>query len=120
MTALQALATHLRSEGGLLAEATVDPPPGGRVHEGRYGVVVEAIREGELAHYGGSRVLAAEPDLALLAGDYLYALGLAKLAQIGDLEAVTLLAGIIARCAQAHAEGQPEDAAEAWKAAETL
>lgn len=117
-TALADLADGLRAGGGLLAGATVDPPEGAGFHSD---VVVEAIREGELAHYGGARILdERDPDLALLAGDHLYALGLAELARREDLEAVTLLAGIIARCAQAHAEGQPADAAKAWKAAEGL
>ena len=48
-----------------------------------------------------------EPDLALLAGDRLYALGLARLAQLGDVEAVSELADVIALCAQARAEGRP-------------
>jgi hypothetical protein len=75
-----------------------------------------AVREGERAHYARGEVLHTEdPDLALLAGDHLYALGLADLAERGDLAGITRLAAIIARCAQAHAEGRPEDAAEAWE-----
>lgn len=116
--ALEELADGLRAGGGLLAAATVEPPAGAEFHPD---LVVEAIREGELAHYGGARVLdESDPDLALLAGDHLYALGLAELARREDLEAVATLAAIIARCAQAHAEDRPEDAARAWKAAERL
>ena len=37
-----------------------------------------------------------DPDLALLAGDRLYALGLERLAALGDLEAVAELADVIA------------------------
>ncbi len=48
-----------------------------------------------------------DPDLALLAGDRLYALGLERLAALGDLDAVAELADVIALCAQAHAEGDP-------------
>ncbi len=117
MTALVELTERLRSGGGLLAAAAVPPPPDAGFHTD---LAVEAIREGELAHYAEPRVLAAEPDLALLAGDHLYALGLAELARRGDLEAVARLAATIARCAQAHAEGRPTDAVEAWKAAEQL
>ena len=107
------LAERLRAEGGLLAGATV---PGDVPFTAE-----EAIREGELAHYGEGRVLRTDdPDLALLAGDHLYALGLADLAERGDLEAVAVLAGVIGRCAQAHAEGSPADADQAWKAAEGL
>ena len=102
------LAEHRREGGGLLAAATAD----GDVPF----TAEEAIREGELAHYGEARVLRTDDhDLALLAGDHLYALGLAELAAAGDLDGIRRLAAIIARCAQAHAEGRPEDAAAAWE-----
>jgi hypothetical protein len=102
------LAERLRAEGGLLARATADADVDF--------TAVEAIREGELAHYARGRVLDTDdPDLALLAGDHLYALGLAELAERGDLEAIARLAHVIARCAQAHAEECPEDAATAWR-----
>jgi len=128
--ALEDLAARLRAEGGLLAGATTDPPPGAAAELGAtaasgprtsrdaatYALLVEAIREGALAHYGEGRVLRSpDPDLELLAGDHLYALGLDLLAGLGDLESVAVLAGVIARCAQAHAEGRPEEAAEAWR-----
>lgn len=77
----------------------------------------EAVREGERAHYARGRVLHTDdPDLALLAGDHLFAAGLADLAERGDLQGVRRLATIIGRCAQAHAEGRPDDAAAAWQA----
>jgi hypothetical protein len=79
--------------------------------------VIEAIREGELLHYGAPRLFEGiEPDLALLAGDRLYALGLARLTALGDLEAVGELADVIALCAQARAEDQPELADAVWQA----
>ena len=75
-----------------------------------------AVREGERAHYATPTVLATDdPDLALLAGDHLYAAGLADLAGRGDLDGVRRLAAVIAQCAQAHAEGRPEDARVAWR-----
>ena len=118
MSALAELAGRLRSEGGLLGAAAVDPPPDA---ESRADLAVEAIREGELAHYGTPRVLdAADADLALLAGDRLYALGLAELARREDLDAIATLAQVIARCAQAHAEDRPQDADAAWAAADGL
>ena len=46
----------------------------------------------------------ADGDLRLLAGDYLYALGLERLAARGDLEAVSELADLISLSAQVHAE----------------
>ena len=58
--------------------------PRSRGREADVAFVVEAIREGELLHYGAPRLFGAiEPDLALLAGDRLYALGLARLARAG-------------------------------------
>jgi hypothetical protein len=121
--ALEDLAAELRAEGGLLADAVVDadgPAEHGTVAGERgpeYALVVEAIREGYLQHYGAGRVVRPDdPDLALLAGDRLYALGLARLAALGDIEAVAVLADVISRSAQAHAEGDPARAEEAWRA----
>ena len=48
-----------------------------------------------------------DDDLRLLAGDALYALGLARLAEAGDLEAVAELSDLISLTAQAQAEGRP-------------
>lgn len=129
--ALAALAAELRAQGGLLAETVRDPPPDAEAPHGAaaaagpraagreadYALLVEAIREGYEQHYGTGRVVRPEdPDLALLAGDRLYALGLARLAELGDLEAVAELADVISLGAQAHAEGRPELAAAAWAA----
>jgi hypothetical protein len=70
-----------------------------------YTLLVEAIREGYLLHYETPRLIErADPDLRLLAGDYLYALGLERLAARGDLEAVRELADLISLSAQIHAE----------------
>ncbi|MDA0170748.1 ATP-binding protein [Solirubrobacter taibaiensis] len=123
MTALQRLAQELRSEGGILAGTVADPespqPHGDAVASkgDEYPLLVEAIREGYLQHYAEGRVVQPEdPDLALLAGDRLYALGLERLAAIGDLEAVAELADVIALCAQAHAEGDHARAEAVWEA----
>ena len=43
-------------------------------------------------------------------------MGLARLAELGDLAAVAELADVISLAAQAHAEGDPERAAAAWAA----
>jgi hypothetical protein len=70
-----------------------------------YTVLVEAIREGYLLHYETPRLIeGADGDLRLLAGDYLYALGLEMLAARGDLDAVRELADLISLSAQVHAE----------------
>jgi hypothetical protein len=77
--------------------------------------VLEAVHEGYLLHYAepnGFRGM--DDDLALLAGDSLYALGLARLADEGDLEAVAMLADLITNCAKAHAEGQHTQAEALW------
>jgi hypothetical protein len=69
-----------------------------------YALVVESIFEGYLLHYGQGRIVDdPDPDLRLLAGDHLYAFGLARLANIGDLEAVDELSDLISLCAKAHA-----------------
>lgn len=74
-----------------------------------YTLLVEAIREGYLLHFETPRLIeGADPDLRLLAGDYLYALGLERLAARGDLDAVRELADLISLVAQIHAEdGHP-------------
>ena len=124
MSALERLAEELREEGGLLAstvasDETALQPHGDAVAErgDAYPLLVEAIREGYLQHYATGRVVRPDdPDLALLAGDRLYALGLERLAAVGDLAAVAELADVIALCAQAHAEGDPARAEAIWEA----
>lgn len=117
------LAAALQEEGGLLAAALHEQPPAdepllAQVPAGPYALTLAALREGYLLHYGAGRVLRTEDgDLALLGGDRLYALALARLADLGDLDAVTRLADLISRCAQAHAEDDPPRAGDAWAAA---
>ena len=114
---MRSLAAELRAEGGLIAEA-VDGD--GAVPADVRAFVIDAIREGYRLHYADGAVVRTEDrDLALLAGDRLYALGLARLADAGDLEAVRILADLISECAQAHAERAPERADAAWRTAET-
>ena len=120
MPKLRELADILRDEGGLLAATVVDadaPTPHGDAAGPELALIVEAIREGYLQHYGEGRVVKpGDPDLALLAGDRLYALGLERLAALGDLDAVAKLADLISASAQAHAEGDPARADAAWAA----
>lgn len=85
---------------------------------GEYAFVVEAVREGYLLHYGEPRLLAGhDDDLALLAGDYLYALGIDRLTALGDTEAVAVLADLIGRCAQLHSEDRLNEVAGLWRSA---
>jgi hypothetical protein len=82
-----------------------------------YALLIEAVREGYLLHYGRPRVVVgADPDLALLAGDYLYALGLRRLAVFGDLDAVRELSDLISLSAQLHAggDGAADEADALW------
>lgn len=86
--------------GALVAEG-----PRAAAAPGGYALVVEAIREGYLLHYGLPRIMRGhDSDLALLAGDYLYALGLSALAALDDQQAIRELSDLISLCARAHAE----------------
>jgi hypothetical protein len=76
----------------------------------------EVVREGYLLHYGESRWYELDDrDLALLAGDRMYAAGLAALAEAGDTEAVSALAALIAGCAEAHAVDESARADDLWR-----
>jgi hypothetical protein len=131
VSALADLAAAARQRGGLLAAAVDEsgasaPAPHGATaaagpraaaDPADYALLVEAIREGYLLHYGTPRVVVPDDrDLALLAGDALFALGLARLAQRGDLEAVAVLADVISLAAQAQAAAQPALAEAIWDA----
>jgi hypothetical protein len=124
---LQLLASQLREEGTPISPHVVEPVgeaalglqvaagPRAAPAPAEYALVVEAVREGYLLHYGEPRLLAGhDADLALLAGDYLYALGIERLATLGDTKAVHLLADLISTSAQLHTEGREDDVAAAW------
>lgn len=122
MNALQTLSEQLRAEDTPISRHVVDPaeaPELGELAGGsEYALVVEAVREGYLLHYETPRLLAGhDPDLALLAGDYLYALGLDRLAALGDTRAVAILSDLISDCARLQAEGQAEGIPDLWRAA---
>jgi hypothetical protein len=125
--ALRELAALLRREetpvSGLVVEPTEDPRlgllaaagPGAAAAPGEYALVVEAVREGYLLHYGEPRLLSGhDEDLALLAGDYLYALGLERLTARGDDRAVAILSELISSCAQLHAEDRAASVPALW------
>ena len=122
MSALERLAVELEAEGGLLAgaltgETVGDEHLGALAGGGDYALLYEAIHEGARLHYGQGRVVAPDdPDLALLGGDRLYAIGLDRLARLGDVDAVAELADVISLVAQAHAEGDPARAEAVWAA----
>ncbi|HET9126394.1 MAG TPA: hypothetical protein VFN65_16055 [Solirubrobacteraceae bacterium] len=82
-----------------------------------YELLLEMILEGSLLHYGTPRVVVTEDrDLALLLGDQLYALGLARLAEIGDLDSVNELADLISLLSQAQLGGDETLARAVWEA----
>lgn len=127
---LRALADLLRKGDDPIAARVVDPAeaatfgplaasgPRAAAAPEEYALVVEAVREGYLLHYGQSRLLAdPDPDLALLAGDYLYALGIERLSRLGDPVAVRELGELISDCAQLHVEGREAEAPGRWQAA---
>lgn len=127
MSGTAQLARALHAEGGLLADALRNAAPGdppadepllAEVPPGPYALALAAVREGYRLHYAGGRVVEdPDPDLALLGGDRLYALALAELVAVGDLDAVARLAELIAECACAHADADEARAAAAWEAA---
>jgi hypothetical protein len=86
----------------------------------RYAIGVETIYEGYLLHYGRPRLFAAaDGHSALLLGDYLYAHGLVRVAEHGEVDAVADLAELISLCAQLRADGASGDG-EAWAATAAL
>lgn len=130
MNALQMLAEQLREEDTPISPHVIDPAerpelgelaasgPGSASAPAEYALVVEAVREGYLLHYEEPRLLAGhDSDLALLAGDYLYALGLDRLAALGDTTAVAILSDLITHCARLQAEGETTPIPNLWRTA---
>lgn len=133
---VEALVSALRAHEGTLAELARDPgeldgdgdgapgpaqvaaagPRAARAPR-EYELLLEMILEGTCLHYGPPRAVRTDdPDLALLLGDQLYALGLERLAALGDLKAVAELADAISLLAQAQAAGDAELAGAVWEA----
>lgn len=108
------------ADRALAAHAAPDPGPdrfGELVADAARLFVLEATYEGYLMHYGRPRAFTGmDADLRLLAGDALYALGLSRLAESGDIEAVTELADLISLSARAHAEGRAGLVEQLWLA----
>ncbi|HEY1523679.1 MAG TPA: hypothetical protein VGF70_11765 [Solirubrobacteraceae bacterium] len=130
---MKALVEALRAQGGILAESVhadgngharrgdlaqrAARGPRATGHEADYELLLELIIEGSRLHYGVPQfVRTDDADLALLLGDQLYALGLARLAALGDLEAVAELADVISLVAQAHAAADSDLADAIWRA----
>jgi hypothetical protein len=128
---LSALRRALAAEGGTIAQTLghgageeVPGPaqlaasgPRAATDPDEYELLLDMILEGSRLHYGEPRLVATEDDdLALLLGDQLYALGLARLAALGDLAAVGELADVISLVAQAQASRDPGLAEAVWDA----
>jgi hypothetical protein len=91
------------------AERTAEPVFSPLAEE-RFAIGLETIYEGYLVHYGEPRLFApADADTALLLGDYLYAHGLVRVAELRDVEAVSDLSELISLCSQLRAESAAGD-----------
>jgi hypothetical protein len=121
LSVLQEVAERAAADSPLWRAAVREPATGVETVPGcppGLALGVEMIREGYLLHRGRARVFAhADPDLALLTGDYLYAAGLAEICRHGDLGAVAVLARLIAGCARAQGEGAADAGESLWPAA---
>jgi hypothetical protein len=113
----QTIATEAERESPLWAEALSthegEPVFSPLAHE-QYALGLETIYEGYLVHYGRPRLFRPpDEETALLLGDYLYAHGLVRIAELGDVDAIRELAELISHCAHLRAEGRDGDG-EAW------
>ena len=82
---------------------------------------LETVYEAYLVHYGRPRLFEPDGDSErILLGDYLYAHGLVRIADVGGVAAVAAMAELISSCAALRATGAPGDG-DAWvDAARTL
>lgn len=118
---MNALAKLAEAVDPALRPYAVEHPPAGEwepqlADQPNRAFVMEAVYEGFLMHYREPRAFAGlDPDLRLLAGDALYALGLSRLAEEGDLHAVAELSDLISRCAQAEGEARPKAVRSLWE-----
>ena len=107
------LAPHLVSPAPrpLLAKAVM-PPLRDREAEG-----IDLILEGFLLHHGGPRLLEI-PDSGqrVLAGDYCYAQGLARVTEAGDLFVIDLLSALISEGSGLVARGERHALPHMWAA----
>ncbi len=83
----------------------------------RFALGLETVYEAYLVHYGKPRLFdAPDRNEAVLLGDYLYAHGLVRIAEVGGVRAVDTMSELISHCAALRAESAPGDA-DAWVAA---
>jgi hypothetical protein len=123
MASLLASSAAVRDAGSAVSESRPDHAgvagdgPRTTAKRAEYELLVEAIYEGYLLHYGDPRVMEVpEADLRLLVGDQLYAIGLARLVALGDTSAVAELADTITLSALAQGAGNGPLAEAVWAA----
>ena len=126
MNPLAEIYEELKQDDALLAEALLSPAdalpagPTAELHpeiDPQLRVGVEAIREGHLLHWASGRVLnTPDSDLALLAGDRLYALGLERVAATGNSSAIMDLSRLIKDSATSMAGAENASAESIWTA----
>lgn len=85
---------------------------------GHYRFALEYIFEGYLLHYGGGRLLRPDgTEFDLLAGDYMFARGLDRIALLEDVASVRAFANLVSLCSFVHSEQLgPDIALKAWTA----
>ncbi len=106
--------------GDALKDDPIDEPVFSPLAEERYRLGLETIYEGYLVHYGTPRLFVPhDADTALLLGDYLYAHGLVRIAEVGDVDAVADLSELISLCSQLRAEDAAGDG-QLWAATAAL
>ena len=118
------IAGEASAESSLWSDALKQEPAGEPVFsplaDERFRLGLETIYEGYLVHYGTPRLFEPpDPDTALLLGDYLFAHGLVRIANVGDVGAVSDLSELISLCSQLRAENVDGDGA-LWAATATL
>ena len=138
MSATASLRAALLEQGGALADAAEQSAGGPEAEPGaprlaasgpraadreaEYELLLEMILEGSL--HSCTTVLSGScaPRMRIWRccfGDQLYALGLSRLAGLGDLDAVAELADVISLVAQAHAASDPALVDAVWDAGAT-
>jgi len=118
---VEAIAAGARSESAVWAAALKEAPDWEPVFSplaaDAVAVGLETVYEAYLVHYGRPRLFAApDEDEAVLLGDYLYAHGLVRIADVGGVAAVAAMAELISSCAAIRATGAAGDG-RAWVAA---
>ena len=117
----ESIAAEARRESPLWAAALRDLPEWEPVFSPlappSFELGLETVYEAYLVHYGRPRLFEPDGDSErILLGDYLYAHGLVRIADVGGVAAVAAMAELISSCAAIRATGASGDG-EAWVAA---